>query len=165
MISSTSKAIPKLTDENPPISLIHALGINLVDIEPWDGDYSKTRVHHNTISAFGSYIKGGINVGMACWTDDTESIVRGGTVADNLIEGDHIGYGITVASAKAFKVVRNRSTAHYSGFKGRTCPHAPENADPGPFVLNRGSSEGTFQAEFVNGEVQHGALWCIVLIP
>lgn len=130
-------------------------GINLVDIDPWDGDYSRTRVHHNTISAFGSYIKGGINVGMACWTDDTESIVHGGTVSDNVIEGDQIGYGITVASAKAFKVLRNKSTAKYSGFKGRTCPHAPENADPGPFIFNRGSSEGTFQTDFVNGEVQH----------
>lgn len=77
-------------------------------------------------------------------------------MSDNTIEGDQIGYGITVASAKAFKVLRNKSTAKYSGFKGRTCPHAPENADPGPFIFNRGSSEGTFQTDFVNGEVQHG---------
>jgi hypothetical protein len=131
------------------------IGINLVDIDPWDGDYTRTRVHHNTISAFGAYIKGGINVGMACWTDDTESIVHSGSVTENTIEGNHIGYGITVASAKDFVVMKNKSTAKFSGFKGRTCPQAPQNANPGPFIINRGSSEGKFQSDFVNGEVQH----------
>lgn len=131
-------------------------GINLVDIDPWDGDYTRTRVHDNVISAFGSYIKGGINVGMACWTDDTESLVHGGSVTDNLIEGNNIGYGISVASAKSFTVIRNKSTAKYSGYKGPSCPRAPENADAGAFIINKGSVDGRYQSDFVNGEIQHG---------
>lgn len=123
---------------------------------PWSGDYRDVRVRGNTISAFGAYIRGGINVGPAVWGDDTEGIVRGGTITNNLIEGDHIGYGIVVTSAKDFTITKNKSTAKYSGFKGPTCPTAPENADPMAFLINRGSSQGTFQSDFVNGEVQHG---------
>ena len=39
---------------------------------------------------------------------------------------------------------------------GESCPEAPSNAAPRAFLINKGSSEGTFQKEFVNGEVQHG---------
>lgn len=37
------------------------------------------------------------------------------------------------------------------------CPSFPKNKAPTGWVINKGSSEGTFQEEFVNGEVQHSA--------
>ncbi|KAJ9091756.1 hypothetical protein QFC19_008966 [Naganishia cerealis] len=130
-------------------------GINMVDYDPWEGDYTGVKVHGNTISGFGGYIKGAINIGQACWTDNTEIMVHGGQVTQNTIEGTGIGYGITVAGAKDVVVKDNKSTAKYGGVRGRECPKAPENAEPCPFLINRGSSEGVFQEEFVNGEVQH----------
>ncbi|GHJ83770.1 hypothetical protein NliqN6_0172 [Naganishia liquefaciens] len=129
--------------------------INLVDYDPWEGNYTDVRVHHNTIAGLGSYIKGAINIGQACWTDNTEIMVHGGSVTHNTIEGEGIGYGITVAGARGVTVLDNKSTARYSGVMGRECPVAPPNAEPVAFLINRGSSEGVFQDEFVNGEVQH----------
>jgi hypothetical protein len=128
----------------------------MVDYDPWEGDYTGVRVHGNTVSGLGGYIKGAINIGQACWTDNTEIVVHGGEVSGNTIEGEGIGYGITVAGAKGVVVKDNKSTAKYGGVRGRECPKAPENAEPCPFLINRGSSEGVFQKEFVNGEVQHG---------
>lgn len=129
--------------------------INLVDMMPWQGNYRDVSVRNNYIGAHGAYIRGGINVGPAVWGDDTDGVVHGGSITGNTIEGDHIGYGIVVTSAKDFTILRNKSNAKYSGVKGPTCPTAPENADPMAFLINKGSSEGNFQAEFVNGEVQH----------
>lgn len=129
--------------------------INLVDMLPWQGNYRDVSIRNNYIGAHGAYIRGGINVGPAVWGDDTDGVVYGGSITGNTIEGDHIGYGIVVTSAKDFTILRNKSTAKYSGVKGPTCPTAPENADPMAFLINKGSSEGNFQAEFVNGEVQH----------
>lgn len=83
-------------------------------------------------------------------------MVHGGSVTHNTIEGEGIGYGITVAGARGVTVLDNKSTARYSGVMGRECPEAPANAEPMAFLINRGSSEGVFQDEFVNGEVQHG---------
>ena len=131
-------------------------GINMVDYEPWDGDYTRVNVHHNTISGLGSYLKVGINIGPSTWSDDTDSIVHSGTVTDNIITGEGMGYGIVVASAKGFTVLDNKSTATYSGFMGEGCPRAPPNGEPSAFLINRGSAEGTFQSDFKNGEVQHG---------
>jgi hypothetical protein len=131
-------------------------GINMVDYEPWDGDYTRVHVHHNTISGLGSYLKVGINIGPSTWSDDTDSIVHSGTVTDNIITGEGMGYGIVVASAKGFTVLDNKSTATYSGVMGEGCPRAPPNGEPTAFLINRGSAEGTFQSDFKNGEVQHG---------
>jgi hypothetical protein len=128
----------------------------MVDYEPWDGDYTDTHVHHNTIAGLGSYLKVGINVGPATWSDDTDSIVHSGKVTHNTITGDAMGYGIVVASAKGFTVMDNKSTAKYSGVMGERCPRAPPNGEPTAFLINQGSAEGIFQNDFVNGEVQHG---------
>lgn len=128
----------------------------MVDYDPWEGDYTNVVVHNNTISGLGGYIKGAINIGQACWTDNTEITVHGGSVTHNTIQGFGIGYGITVAGARGVTVLDNKSSARYGGVKGIECPTAPENAEPMAFLINRGSSEGVFQDDFVNGEVQHG---------
>lgn len=128
----------------------------MVDYEPWDGDYTRVHVHHNDIAALGSYLKVAINVGPATWSDDTESIVHSGKITENTMSGDHMGYGIVVASATNFIVLDNKSTARYSGVMGQRCPQAPPNREPTAFLINRGSADGTYQKDFINGEVQHG---------
>lgn len=99
----------------------------------------------------------GIVIGPASWSDDTDTTVYGGTVVDNTLEGGHFGYGIVVSSAKGFKVVKNtiKEDTAFNGVPGPRCPKAPENAEPMALLINRGSSDGTFQRDFVNGEVQH----------
>ncbi|WVQ82978.1 hypothetical protein IAT38_005116 [Cryptococcus sp. DSM 104549] len=137
-------------------------GINLVDYEPWAGDYTGVTVHHNHLHALGRYFKVGIVVGPSTWSDDTESLVHSGSVTDNTLEGGHFGYGIVVSSAEDFTVLRNKvlwdgqsGEARFTGVKGSRCPKAPENGRPTAFLINRGSAKGTFQDDFVNGEVQH----------
>ncbi|ORY28451.1 pectin lyase fold/virulence factor [Naematelia encephala] len=132
-------------------------GINLVDYAPWKGDYFGVTVHHNHFHALGRYLKVGIVIGPSSWSDDTESIVHSASVTDNTFHGRHFGYGIVVSSAKDFTVLRNTvdPDAIFSGTRGPRCPKAPENGKPTAFLINRGSARGTFQDEFVNGEVQH----------
>lgn len=132
-------------------------GINLVDYDPWKGDYEATTVHHNTIHALAGYLRVGIVVGPASWSDDTDTIVHSGSVTDNTLEGTRFGYGIVVSSADRFTVLRNvvDDRAVFSGVPGVNCPTAPANGPPTAFLINRGSAKGTFQNDFVNGEVQH----------
>ncbi|KAK4689550.1 hypothetical protein P7C73_g574, partial [Tremellales sp. Uapishka_1] len=132
-------------------------GINLVDYEPFDGDYSFVRVHHNTIYAHSRYLKVGIAVGPSTWEDDITSVVHGGSITDNTLHGNHFGYGFVVSSAKGFTVLRNvvDENARFSGSEGPRCPQAPKNHRPTPFLIHRASSQGSFQEDFVNGEVEH----------
>ena len=132
-------------------------GINLVDYDPWDGDYDRVNVHHNKLYALSRYLKVGIVIGLSSWSDDTDAVVHLGTVVDNSFYGDHFGYGIVVSSATGFTVLRNKvaDTAKFSGVNGPRCPKAPANGKPTAFLINRGSARGVFQEDFVNGEVQH----------
>lgn len=132
-------------------------GINLVDYPPWEGDYTGLKVHRNSFYALGRYLKVGIVIGPASWSDDTDSVVRGAAVYDNSFQGDHFGYAIVVSSAEGFSVANNKvdSAAKFGGVPGARCPTAPPNGSPVAYLINRGSAKGTFQDEFVNGEVQH----------
>ena len=132
-------------------------GINLVDYDPWKGDYFGVKVHHNAIHAHGGYLRVGIVIGPASWGDDTESIVHSGWVTDNTLHGQNFGYGIVVSSVKNFNVVKNKVDPDcvFEGVPGPRCPAAPENGKPTAFLINKGSAQGTFQPDFINGEVQH----------
>ncbi|RSH89370.1 hypothetical protein EHS25_002482 [Saitozyma podzolica] len=132
-------------------------GINMVDYDPWDGDYKDTKVHHNRLHALGRYFKTGIVIGPASWSDEIETIVKSGVVTDNIFDGAHFGYGIVISSADDFTVLRNTlgEGARFAGVPGIRCPRAPGNGKPTAFLINRGSAKGTFQTDFVNGEVQH----------
>jgi hypothetical protein len=131
----------------------------MVDYDPWDGDYKDTKVHHNRLHALGRYFKTGIVIGPASWSDETETIVKSGVVTENTFDGAHFGYGIVISSAEDFTVLRNTlgEGAHFAGVPGIRCPRAPGNGKPTAFLINRGSAKGTFQKDFVNGEVQHSA--------
>lgn len=129
----------------------------MVDYDPWSGDYSSVSVHHNSFHALGRFFKVGIVIGPSSWSDDTDNAVRSATVTDNTFHGDRFGYGIVVSSVEDFMVLRNEvdTSTKFDGMSGPRCPRAPENGRPTAFLINRGSAKGTFQADFVNGEVQH----------
>lgn len=132
-------------------------GVNLVDYDPWKGDYAGVLVTDNDFYAHARYFKVGIVIGLSSWSDDTDKIVRGGTVRGNRFHGKHFGYALVVSSAEDFTVLDNvvDKDAVFSGVPGARCPTAPENGPPTAFLINKGSSRGTFQPEFRNGEVQH----------
>ncbi|GMK53839.1 hypothetical protein CspeluHIS016_0104250 [Cutaneotrichosporon spelunceum] len=50
-------------------------GINLVDYDPWDEDYSGTKVYNNKILAPTGFVKVGIVIGPSSWSDDTDTSV------------------------------------------------------------------------------------------
>ncbi|ORX40096.1 hypothetical protein BD324DRAFT_616239 [Kockovaella imperatae] len=132
-------------------------GINLVDYDPYKGDYFGVKVHHNAIHAHGGYLKAGIVIGPSAWSDDTNNVVHSAWVTDNTFHGGHFGYAMVVASAERFTVLRNElgDDVGFGGAIGVRCPKSPPNAPPMPFLLDKASAEGNFQDEFVNGMVQH----------
>ena len=78
-------------------------------------------------------------------------------MTDNIFRGEYFGYGMVVSSAQDFTVLRNKfeGNVRFGGLQTRRCPKAPENAKPMAFLINRGSSTGIYQEDFVNGEAQH----------
>jgi len=134
-------------------------GILLVDYGPFEGSYLSTIVSHNIIDALGGLIRVGIGIGPPVWSDDLETVLTDGTVSDNVLRGYWMGYGVAAAGVKNFTVVDNVSTARHSGLRGGRCPTEPvENSPPMAFLYNATSSEGVFQADFVDGAVQYGKL-------
>lgn len=132
-------------------------GINLVDYDPFEGDYTGTVVRNNRLHALGRHMKTGIVIGPAAWSDDTDQIVYGGSVVDNSFEGTHFGYGIVVSSANDFTVLDNvvKPGAAFAGAKGKRCPSAPENGKPQAMLIHKASANGVFQDDLINGQVQH----------
>lgn len=114
-------------------------------------------MHHNSFYALGRYLKVGIVIGPSSWSDDTETLSKGASVYENTFQGDFFGYGIVVSSAEDFSVQGNKADpeARFRGVPGPRCPTAPPNGLPAPFLIHRGSAKGSFQDDFVNGEVQH----------
>ncbi|GMK53838.1 hypothetical protein CspeluHIS016_0104240 [Cutaneotrichosporon spelunceum] len=64
---------------------------------------------------------------------------------------------MVISSARDFTALRNRVLpgSEFVGVPGTACPTAPDNGPPQAFLINSGSAGGTFQGQFVNGEVQH----------
>jgi hypothetical protein len=131
--------------------------VNLVDIPPWEGDYTNTWVHHNTISAHSRFMRTAIAVGRSTWDDEVNEAIYGGKITDNTLAGPHFGYGIVASTCKDFTITGNtvQPDAIFSGMTSPRCPTNPPNSPPKAFLYNKGSVEAsTLQDEFVNGEVQ-----------
>jgi hypothetical protein len=106
-------------------------GILMIDSSPFNGDYFKTRVEHNTIEAEeGVLMRVAIGLGSAIWSDDTETILIGGSVTGNRIRGLGMGYGIAASGLKDFTVVDNESLARHGGRRGDRCLVPVESDDP-----------------------------------
>ena len=106
-------------------------GILMIDSSPFNGDYFKTRVEHNTIEAEeGVLMRVAIGLGSAIWSDDTETILTGGSVTGNRIRGLGMGYGIAASGLKDFTVVDNESLARHGGRRGDRCLVPVESDDP-----------------------------------
>ncbi|KAG9310502.1 hypothetical protein JVU11DRAFT_9648 [Chiua virens] len=144
-------------------------GINLVDVSPFDGNYSDVVVTNNTIAgafasepAKGSKTKGtnkahiiikiGIAIGPRVWfgTHYGSTVSFGATVRDNQLTGA-FGYGMAISSAKEFTVENNVLIGNTSfiGVQSPGCPaHIPH---PAPFVIDHNTvSKSTIQHGFTS---------------
>lgn len=136
-------------------------GILMVDAAPFDGDYSGMVVKGNVIDAE-RYIRIGIGIGAAILSDDTDTVLRGGTVMDNEIKGS-LGYGIAAAGLDGWTVTGNKDIAHHQGERSSRCFDEFVNPEPVRYLWHESSiSKSQFQPEFVDGEFQYGersSLW------
>ncbi|EJU02545.1 hypothetical protein DACRYDRAFT_106616 [Dacryopinax primogenitus] len=144
-------------------------GINMVDHAPGKGDYSHTRVVHNTILTAGGYIVTAIAQGPTAWgagpgEPSEDKLNRNAIVARNLIHYQDrgrgkgaIGYGFAVsADVRGWTCVENVSDPGvvYSGdMSDGDWGLGGMSLAPGPFVRSAGPVEklGVLQEEFVPG--------------
>ncbi len=91
-----------------------------------------------------------------------EIVSRGAVVTDNILRGEHMGYGYVVAGVVDWTVTGNvDDSTHEPVVREQSCFERPV-APPSGFQLVENISEGTFQDEFENAVLGYGGeLWPI----
>ncbi|ORY25263.1 hypothetical protein BCR39DRAFT_544677 [Naematelia encephala] len=131
-------------------------GILAVDSTPFDGDYTGTMIKANIIDAARRIIRVGIGLGATVWSDDTETILKGGSVVANGIRGRHMGYGIAAAGLEGWTVTDNWDEATHEGRSSPRCFDDPINPHPTAFLFHSESiKDSTFQPGFLDQEFQY----------
>ncbi|KIO16558.1 hypothetical protein M407DRAFT_33788, partial [Tulasnella calospora MUT 4182] len=155
-------------------------GINLVDYDPWSGDYTGVVVENNQIlggfatsvtnpttnqgkNPEGAFIKIGIALGPHPWVGDKlgTSLNRGAVVRNNTFQGA-FGYAMAAGGVSNFTVSGNIIDADVSfiGSAGPNCSTTDVPA-PAPFVFNSSQVfDSSMQQAFVNCDAN--ALLCIL---
>ncbi|KAH9482304.1 hypothetical protein JR316_0004402 [Psilocybe cubensis] len=130
-------------------------GINLVDYDPWNGDFTSTVVRDNVIlggfatdepdndtkgnNAENAIIKIGIAIGPKTWFGDRygNNVVKNGVVQNNKLSGA-FSYGIAATSATNFTIQGNAMFGNTSfiGARGPLCTDSDVVPTPGPFILD-----------------------------
>ncbi|KAF9057830.1 hypothetical protein BJ165DRAFT_1411935 [Panaeolus papilionaceus] len=144
-------------------------GINMVDYDPWGGDYTGTIVRDNLIlggfatdepdkdqkgnNFKNAIIKIGIAIGPRTWFGDKfgDNVVRNGIVRGNKFAGA-FSYGIAVTSADNFQVQENSLIGNTSfiGGRGPQCHDTDVVPDPAPFIMDPNSLRSTsLQSDFI----------------
>ncbi|RXW15112.1 hypothetical protein EST38_g10745 [Candolleomyces aberdarensis] len=131
-------------------------GINLVDYNPFSGDYTNTIVRNNAIlggfandgqtasdtrgsNYESAIIKIGIAIGPRTWFGDRfgQNRNRGGVVQNNKLAGA-FSYGIAVTSADDFTITGNTLLGNttFIGAKGPNCSDTDHVPTPGPWIVD-----------------------------
>ncbi len=129
-------------------------GINMVDFDPFGGDYRGTVVAGNVIAATGAPIKVANAMGLPVWGcvfDDAHRNV-GATVVGNLLLGGFMHYGFVANGVADWTVLGNVSLATHGGVPEAGCGF-PTPAAPAPFLKDARHAGWTFQPQFVDGQV------------
>ncbi|KAI0751072.1 hypothetical protein C8Q80DRAFT_1155380 [Daedaleopsis nitida] len=157
-------------------------GINMVDYDPWNGNYTGTVVQNNVIyGGFASdpavagdtkgendedaIIKIGIAIGPRTWFGDRylNNVSTSGTVLNNQLSGA-FGYGVAISSAQNFTVQDNTLIGNTSfiGSRGPNCSTADTTPTPAAFVQD----QNTVQSSSIQNSFQvipdGDSLTCIV---
>jgi len=130
-------------------------GILMVDSTPFDGDYTGMIVRNNMIDAATRIIRLGIGVGPPVWSDDTETVLKGGSVIGNGLRGKYMGYGIAAAGLDGWTI---KDEAVHGGEKSARCFEEPVNPDPVAFLHNSALIKNSeIQEGFVDQPFEYGA--------
>ncbi|KAI0650454.1 hypothetical protein C8Q79DRAFT_998300 [Trametes meyenii] len=157
-------------------------GINMVDYDPWNGNYSNTIVRNNNIrGGFATetaeageskgvnnndaIVKIGIAIGPRTWFGDRyfNNVSQSGTVLNNQLTGA-FGYGVAISSASNFTVQGNVLVGNTSfiGSNGPNCSSTDVTPSPAPFVQD----QSTVQSSNIQGGFQiipdGNSLTCII---
>ena len=139
-------------------------GINMVDYDPYAGNYTATVVRGNVIDASGAVIRIGLGMGQRVWgclsPTSGESTLTGGTVTGNTLRGAHMQYGFAVDGVREWTVTGNVDEATHTGTPSFACGSLLASA-PAGFLYDPARSNGTFQPEFRAAQMDL-ALWAIV---
>ncbi|KAL0950113.1 hypothetical protein HGRIS_010110 [Hohenbuehelia grisea] len=144
-------------------------GINMVDYDPFSGDYTSTIVRNNLISGGFAHdspddgaskgtnledaiIKIGLAIGPRTWFGEryAANVSHSGTVTGNRFTGA-FSYAIAVTSARNFTVQDNILIGNTSfiGKQGPNCSTTDTVPDPAPFVLDlNNTQESNLQSDF-----------------
>jgi hypothetical protein len=138
-------------------------GIAMGDFGPFDGDFRGTRVIGNTLDASGALMRHGINMGPAVGCVPEHELTEtnyGAVVSDNVLMGTHMGYGFPVSGVRDWTVTGNidNSTVEPLETVADECFGEPV-ARPSAFLRRGIASEGTFQDEYVLGELAFPTEW------
>lgn len=145
-------------------------GINMVDYEPWLGNYTNTVVRDNFI--YGGFatdtqdasteskgtnkedaiIKIGIAIGPRTWFGDRylKNVSFSGTVLSNHLSGA-FGYAIAITSARNFTIQNNVlfGNTSFIGSRGPNCTNYDTTPTPQPFVVDYNNTDSlTIQSDF-----------------
>ncbi|KAI0322505.1 hypothetical protein OF83DRAFT_736540 [Amylostereum chailletii] len=170
--------------ENNTIWIVNSTllgGINMVDIDPWGGNYTGSVVQNNTIiggfatdsdtdgdargtDLHDAIVKIGIAVGPRTWFSDRygSNVSFSGNVIGNTLTGA-FGFGIAVTSARNFTIEDNILSGNTS-FIGSSGPNCTLEAVPSPvpfLVAPANVTESSIQSDFetvANGD----GLTCIL---
>ncbi|KAG6866127.1 hypothetical protein C0991_008435 [Blastosporella zonata] len=144
-------------------------GINMVDYDPFSGDYAGTAVTNNTIlggfatsteepnetdgnNFAGAVIKMGIAIGPRTWFGEKfgDNVSYSGVVNNNQF-GGAFTYAIAVTSALNFTIENNVLIGNTSfiGARGPNCSDSDSPPSPAPFIVDPNTTNGlTLQSEF-----------------
>ncbi|KAG8976975.1 hypothetical protein FRB90_008953, partial [Tulasnella sp. 427] len=156
-------------------------GINLVDYDPWSGDFTSTVVENNQIlggfatnltdpskeegkNAEDAFIKIGIAMGARTWFGDKYgmSLNRGAVVRNNFFQGA-FGYAMAAATIQNFTVSGNTvdDDVTFIGSVGPNCSTTDATPAPEPFVYNSSQVlDSSMQQAFVDRDAD--SLTCIL---
>jgi hypothetical protein len=144
-------------------------GISMVDFAPFEGSFEGTAVRYNKIEAREAAISVGIAMGPRSWRciPDEEmerTLLRGATVAENIVLGKYMGYGFVVDGVQNWTVTDNIYYASHGVARVPSCPGFPNISQPASsgFQINRQYSFGEFQDEFEDGRVDSAAYATII---
>jgi len=138
-------------------------GINMVDFDPYEGNYTGTIVRNNTIEAAGAVIRIGLGMGprvWGCWPADSDKTLQGAVVTGNILRGEKMQYGFVVDGVQDWTVTGNIDEALHSGTPSVDCRGQIASV-PAGFQFYAPRAQGFFQDEFAESFLEL-ALWAIL---
>lgn len=138
-------------------------GINMVDFDPYNGNYTGTVVQNNVIEANGAVIRIGLGMGPRVWiclpVPSGKGTIFGATVTKNTLRGSKMQYGFAVDGVTNWTVTDNIDDSTHIGIPSVDC-NGRIASKPAGFLYDASHSQGVFQPEFVQANLDL-ALWAI----